>query len=359
MAEKKAGFALNIFGRILIMMIVVALIPLGGLIYITGFEQQKDWRQNVNQNLALTASGLAARVNGWLDTNHRALRENGALPDITSMYTERQAPVLKAMQGTYEWSYLVFTVATDGRNVGRSDDSPLTHYGDRGYYKQVIGGKPLAHEVLIGRTSGKPALILAGPIGPAGAQLQGVIAMAMHLTDLSEAVVGTKIGSTGYAILVDDTKKTIAHGRPEKVSQALQDLSAHPALKAEPGNPVIFEEDGRRIVALTTQTKLGWTLIVQQDYDEAFAPLLEARRNAFILTAVAGVLALAIAYLLAQQISAPIRALTTAADAISRGEFEKQIPGTDRKDEIGALARAFERTAISIKMAFERLRKKS
>ena len=141
--------------------------------------------------------------------------------------------------------------------------------------------------------------------------------------------------------------------------QALQDLSAHPALKAEPGNPVIFEEDGRRIVALTTQTKLGWTLIVQQDYDEAFAPLLEARRNAFILTAVAGVLALAIAYLLAQQISAPIRALTTAADAISRGEFEKQIPGTDRKDEIGALARAFERTAISIKMAFERLRKKS
>jgi methyl-accepting chemotaxis protein len=359
MADQKSGFALNIFGRVLIMMIVVALIPLGGLIYITGFEQQKDWRDNVNQNLALTANGLAGRVNGWLDTNHRALRENGVLPDITSMYTERQAPVLKAIRGAYDWSYLVFTVAPDGRNVGRSDDSPLTHYGDRGYFKQVIGGSPLAHEVLIGRTSGKPALILAAPIGPAGAQMNGVIAMAMHLTDLSEAVVGTRIGTTGYAILVDDTKKAIAHGRPEKVAQALQDLSAHPALKATPGNPAVYEEDGRRVVALTTKTKLGWTLIVQQDYDEAFAPLLDARRKAFVLTAVAAVLALAIAYLLAQQLATPIRALTAAADGISRGEFEKQIPGTERKDEIGALARAFERTAISIKMAFERLRKKS
>ena len=120
MAEQKGGVALNIFGRVLIMMIVVALIPLGGLIYITGFEQQKDWRENVNRNLALNANALAARVNGWLDTNQRALRQNGVLPDITAMDTARQAPALKAMQGAYEWSYLVFTVAPDGRNVGRA-----------------------------------------------------------------------------------------------------------------------------------------------------------------------------------------------------------------------------------------------
>ena len=100
-------------------------------------------------------------------------------------------------------------------------------------------------------------------------------------------------------------------------------------------------------------------MIVQQDYDDAFAPLLEARRNALILIACALVLVVIVAYALSRQLARPIWELTTIAENISRGHFETQIAGIDRRDEIGALARAIERMAVSIKMAFERLRKKS
>ncbi|QQS55985.1 MAG: HAMP domain-containing protein [Candidatus Competibacteraceae bacterium] len=50
--------------------------------------------------------------------------------------------------------------------------------------------------------------------------------------------------------------------------------------------------------------------------------------------------------------------LTAVAENISRGNFDRKIVGTERRDEIGALARAIERMAASIKLAFERLRKK-
>ncbi|HEX9180209.1 MAG TPA: cache domain-containing protein, partial [Burkholderiales bacterium] len=281
MASEKPGFSLRIFHRILLTMLAVAVIPLAGLLYTSGYQLQRDWRLNVNQSLRLTAEGLAARANGWTEMNLRALRENAALPDVVSMDGARQRPVLKAIQSGYEWSYLVFTVRADGQNVARSDENPLVFYGDRGYFRQVIGGQPLGQEVLIGRTSGKPALILAGPIRGADGQTAGVIAFAMHLVDVSQAVVGTRIGNTGHAILVDDKNRVIAHGRPEKVSQALQDLGSHPALRMKESTqePVVFEDGGNRVVAFTTRTALGWTLIVQQDYDEAFAPLLESNRN--------------------------------------------------------------------------------
>jgi methyl-accepting chemotaxis protein len=264
--------------------------------------------------------------------------------------------------------YLVFTTDRDGQNISRSDDNPPQSYGDRNYFKQVLAGKPLGQEVVIGRTTQKPALILAGPIrmtaaGATDSTPTGVMvmAMAMHLVDVSAVVAGAKIGQTGFAILVDQNNKVIAHGRPERVAQALQDFSAHPALRAQGSaqEPILYEEEGRRVVAHTQKTDLGWTLIIQQNYDDAFAPLLEARRNALILIALSLALVLVVAYVLSRQLASPIWQLTAVAENISRGGFDQQIVGTERRDEIGALARAIERMAVSIKMAFERLRKKS
>ncbi|MDG4553879.1 MAG: cache domain-containing protein [Candidatus Competibacter sp.] len=360
MTEEKTGFSLKIFHKILLTMIVVALIPLSGLLYIGGYQLEQDWRQNANLSLTLTADGLGGKVNGWVDTNLRALRENAVLPDLVSMDATRQKPILKALQDAYEWAYLVFTVGRDGQNIGRSDDNPLQYYGDRDYFKQVSAGQPIGQQVVIGKTSQKPALILAGPIRNAAGSTVGALAMAMQLADVSQVVASAKIGATGFAILVDQNNKAIAHGRPEQVAEALQDLSAHPALQSPESAqaPIIYREGGKRIVAYTQKTSLGWTLIVQQDYDDAFAPLLEARQRALFLIAGALVLVVAVAYLLSRQLASPIWELTAVAENISRGHFDRKIVGTERRDEIGALARAIERMAASIKLAFERLRKK-
>ncbi|MDS4041797.1 MAG: cache domain-containing protein [Candidatus Competibacter sp.] len=232
--------------------------------YISGYQIERDWRQNANQNLTLAANGLVGKANGWIDMNLRVLRENAVLPDIASMDAARQKPVLKAIQNSYEWAYLVFTVNRDGQNIGRSDDEPPQKfkYGDRSYFKQVLEGKPLGQEVVIGRTTQKPALIMAGPIQDGGNPIRGVLALAMHLVDVSQVVTGARIGKTGFAILVDENNKVIAHGKPEQVAQALQDLSGHPALRNPESAqaPIIYEDAGKRIVAFTQKTSLGWTL---------------------------------------------------------------------------------------------------
>jgi diguanylate cyclase (GGDEF)-like protein len=69
-----------------------------------------------------------------------------------------------------------------------------------------------------------------------------------------------------------------------------------------------------------------------------------AARQEVITTATGGVLALlAICALLAwvlSRVTRPIRDMTTAMDRLSAGEFETSIPALERRDEIGAMARA-------------------
>ncbi len=51
----------------------------------------------------------------------------------------------------------------------------------------------------------------------------------------------------------------------------------------------------------------------------------------------------------------PLRELTEVADSYSQGDLDLKVPGVDRRDEIGSLARALGRLGISIRKALERL----
>lgn len=88
----------------------------------------------------------------------------------------------------------------------------------------------------------------------------------------------------------------------------------------------------------------------------------EAQRNVIIRIIAVGFLALLgaifISSVFSRSVSKPIEALTHAAEEISRGDFNQSIVGTERKDEIGGLARAVERMAASIKLAMERFQQK-
>jgi len=51
----------------------------------------------------------------------------------------------------------------------------------------------------------------------------------------------------------------------------------------------------------------------------------------------------------------PLRELTAVADSFSQGQLDLKVPGVERRDEIGSLARALGRLGVSIRKAMERL----
>jgi methyl-accepting chemotaxis protein len=358
---KKPQFGLNIFHKLLLVLLLVTLIPLISLWYINGKDARHDMDAHIAATMIATANTIETGIVGWDNSNIRALRQISRIDDMTSMQAEKQNPILKALTETYEYSFLSLTIGLNGENIGRSDGKPTTYYGERGYVQAILKGAPISREVLLSKTTGKPSYVLAEPIRKSHGEVVGVIAMVMNLTDISKTVVDTKLGETGYAILLDPSNKVIAHGRAEKVKTALQDFSNHPALGLDIASdrPVQYKESDKNILTFKRKLPQGWTLIVEQDYNEAYASIKQMEADARNLILVTIALVFGIAFLISKQLTRPINELTAIATELSSGKFDLAIPQTERSDEIGALALAIQRMGISVQMAMDRLRKKS
>lgn len=358
----KPKFSLNIFHKLLLTLLLVSLMPLLVLWGVGSTQVRKNVAEHIAQNLVMTVSGIAAGINSWDDANVRVLRSATAIDAISGMEPERQTPVLRAFGDVYEWAFVVFTINAEGDNIARSDDKPLAKFGDRSYFKGAMRGDPVSRQVLISKSTGKPALTLAVPIRNSMGQPMGVIAMAMKLDDIAKVISNTRIGKTGYALLLDADNKVIATGMPGQPSDAIQDMGKHPALAIEGIStaPTVYRKaDGKRVVAFMRKLPQDWTLIVEQDYAEAYELLEQLEFGARLLIVVTSALVIMIAATLGKALTRPIKQLITVAEQLSKGQFQDAIPGTGRGDEIGALARAIDRLGVSIRMAMDRLRKKA
>jgi len=289
--------------------------------------------------------------------NVKMLHQNAALDDIAAMDAKRQRRILLSIINEYKAAYLAFTVAPDGTNIGRSDQDSPKNYGDRVYVQQVLRGAPVGQQVVISRTNGQPALILSVPV-MAEQRLAGVLAIGMTITDVSNSIASVQIGRTGHAFLLDSTGKVIAHQKKE-FAEALKDMSPHPAFlgasEIAKKRVTYTNEQGQPVLGYARKTKYGWTLVLQQDAEEAYAPIAQANRNALVLLALTLVFVGLVSFFLAKQLTRPIRSLTRTADEISRGHLKATIREVSRADEIGALARAIDRMGASIKVAMARL----
>src|ERR1700741_2967473 len=98
--------SLNIFQKVLITLLVVTLVPLLALWYLGNSSAEKELTTKISENLVATTDTVATGVNGWDETNMRAMRQAARLDDIISMNNARQTPVLTATIASYEWVYL-------------------------------------------------------------------------------------------------------------------------------------------------------------------------------------------------------------------------------------------------------------
>jgi methyl-accepting chemotaxis protein len=359
--QEGGGKTLGLYAKTFVALLATALVPLlavGGYNY---FVVQEQTTARVNRQFEDVAKVIDANVSGWIETNLRALQENARLPDMRSMSQSRQVPILRAIADTYDWAFLACTIGSDGKNVARSDSTPLADYSDRAYIRQAMTDKILTHSVVLSKTTGSPALALAYPLA-ADSGPGGVLMFASALRDLSESITTTKIGRTGSAFLLDTKGQVIAHPIPDiEGAGKLRDFSKHPAFQAMVGQKFArgeFSENGKDFLFYARTTALGWTIVVQQEARETFAPVREAAANGLTIVIAAVLFVLVAAWLLSRGLAAPIVRLTKIADAVSRGEAGTEIVDARRTDEIGALASAIDRLRISVQVSLtDRARK--
>ncbi len=356
---KRKWQGLGLTTKVMALMLVISLVPLV-LFWVIQFKQMSErLRMDVESLMAATGTGMAAQVDEWVDKNLRVLQASAHLSDVISMDRKKQEPILRAIQQAYPWMYLVFTTDAKGVNVARSDQEQLKDYSDRQYVKDIIAGKEISWQTLIGKTSNVPALILAIPIRSEG-KVVGVLANAMTVQDISGKIATWRRGDSGFAFLVDEKGKVIAHPIEECYLKQ-KNLSQHPLIASFMGGrngSLAFADAGESPhIGYVCGTKYRWALAVQQEEREAFNTLWRMRVFAYIVLAATVGIVLAVAWFLARSLVRPIRKLTDAAERMSLGDLNVEIKPTS-KDEIGKLTEAVARMQDSLRLSIERLRRR-
>jgi methyl-accepting chemotaxis protein len=351
----------GLFGKTIIVMLLISILPFAIFWFITFRETSARIRSDSETLLAQTAKGLGDQVDSWINANFSMLRTASRLPDIMAMNRERQEPILKAVSREHPWMYLVFTVDPGGMNLARSDGQPLVSYADRQYVKDVLAGKAMSWQTVIGRTSNLPALVIAVPIKE-GNRVIGVMAAAMTVDDLSKHIATWKKGRTGFAFLLDEKGFVLSHPNRMMV-QKRENLNNQPLVAEfrKKGwttlNTEFTNENGQPALGHVRSNPYGWVLALQQEQHEILDSLTLIQNFALALLAITALLAAVIAWFTARGLVTPIMKLTDAAERMSLGDLNVQID-VRSGDEIGLLAQAIGRMQTSLRMAMDRLRKK-
>jgi len=356
--EEKLRFGL--YPKIIILMLIISLGPLSIFFATTYFDTNQRIKKDTEALMQQTSSGLQNHIDEWVDKNIRILKTASNLPDMQSLDPVKQTEILKTIQKEYPWMYLVFTLDPKGSNTARSDGKKLTNYSDRAYYKDIASGKQLSWQTLIGKTSGQPALVISVPIMKDG-MLIGVVASAMTTDTISKSVATWKKGRTGFAFLVDETNKVIAHQRKEYVTKE-RNLGSYPIISMNKGKRMAFSEftgeNGAPAVGSLIKNKYGWALVVQQDKSEVYQTLATYQKYLFLIFITSAILVILIAWVSAKKIVGPILTMTDAANQISLGDLTVKLD-IKSKDEIGLLANSITRMQTSLLYAMNRLKKRS
>ncbi|RYE84953.1 MAG: HAMP domain-containing protein, partial [Myxococcales bacterium] len=98
---------------------------------------------------------------------------------------------------------------------------------------------------------------------------------------------------------------------------------------------------------------------VKIDADEVLAPVVRQRRALLALGAALAAAAAVLAVLVARSIAKPITGLTAAVNTLGRGDWGEQgaLP-LDRTDELGELARAFDRSSRDLRALYASIEQK-
>jgi signal transduction histidine kinase len=213
---------------------------------------------------------------------------------------------------------------------------------------------------------GLPTTTIAVSLAGAG-QDPGWIVAELSLEELWRTVDSIKVGTQGYALLMDEQAKLLAHGNPNDKSLIATGASASPRekqlaidLRQNPQStaPQQFY-NGRGELLLVVAALVGkpeWTVLVEQPTDEAFALTHSLERQLLATIGLALLGTVIVGWVWGRAFIQRIFALTRVTRAIADGRMDERVKLRGH-DEIRQLGDAFNSMADRLVELQEEIRK--
>ncbi|TFB21401.1 methyl-accepting chemotaxis protein [Filobacillus milosensis] len=177
-----------------------------------------------------------------------------------------------------------------------------------------------------------------------GSEFEGVVSSDINLSSIQDIVSNIDVSESGYAFLIDQNGKYLAHPKPETIMN--KNIADHFKDKAK----VIIEEQNGNVhinyentvleVFYTTLSKTGWKLGLAIPTKEVYASTNQLLINLLIIVSVALMVVVIVIMFVARGIARPLENLATQTQKVAEGNLNVMVH-SDRSDEIGRLTNHF------------------
>jgi methyl-accepting chemotaxis protein len=103
-----------------------------------------------------------------------------------------------------------------------------------------------------------------------------------------------------------------------------------------------FDKPQPKLSYVTGFAPWGWVIGTGVYIDDLRAQSWASTRHALVAAGLVLLLTLAVSIIVARRITGPLRQMTTTMNALARGTLDAEVPGLDRQDEVGEMAKAVE-----------------
>ncbi len=327
---------------LLIVLVVVSTVTIG---IISTNSQVSIITNNLTYTTKELSAGLSEKIDAFLNEHTSVLESAAVTNDIKLYNNEEQTKLLAQINKKHSDFVLIFVTNASGKQIARSDGkTQFDDLSDRDYIKTALSSKKtVVSDVIISKTTGKPAAVIAVPIFNENNQLQGVLGGTLDLAVIDEMRNKIKIGETGYAFVTDKQGQILVHP-DQKMKEERTNVSdmevVKRALSGEAG-AISYEYGGEKVFGSYTAVPItGWAVVVRQTQDDAFSTINNIKIKMIGIGVVILAITIIVGIILSKSMVKPLLILTQAAKQLSQGNLKYDFH-TNIGGEIGELSKAF------------------
>jgi len=289
------------------------------------------------------------------------LRTNQQDPDYMDKFDMAESE-LKSTRNASEY-YEVFVFNAKGRVVASSDRNNIGL--DRSTDAYFLGAKsgPYVKDAYLSKTTGQKSIAVSAPIKDSETKaLLGVAVGRINLRKLVEITARrTGLGKTGEIYVLNRHGYMLTASRfindtflklkvdTENARKCLEDLRKFGKKPHEHGAFIYTNYRGIEVLGVHDHIpEMQWGIIAEIEKSEALAPLHTIQVAFLIILLSVPLAAWLIGIYVARFITGPIRKLHEGTEILGRGNLDYHV-GTDSRDEIGQLSRAFDKMTKDLK----------
>ena len=301
-----------------------------------------------NQRLA---DQVAVQIGQYIDHNSRVLRSLGLELRGINLQLWQQTRILQDYTIDFPEFREISFFTIGGRMVSTSRVGQPTLAPPEA---SSVNAEGIAIAPMTLDEDGLPRTTLAIRVQPAGQEAGWVVA-ELALEELWRTVDRVRVGNQGYALVLAEEQRLIAHGNPNKkrlvassgtpASTLTPEKRFAAALLAEPEtapkSATYIDADGHEVlVAGAPVPRLPWVVVVEQPTDEAFALATRLQRQLLVAIGLALLGTVILGWFWGRSFITRIFALTRATQALAEGRMDERVAVAGR-DEIRQLGDAF------------------